>query len=71
VERIFSRGRTLLTHTRNSLEAQTVRSLLCLGEWFANDIITVKNIAQAVSGLPDLEGDNEVEMEDGWDSIKK
>lgn len=71
VKRIFSRGHTLLTHTCNGLEAQTVRSLLCLGEWLKAGIISVKNIASAISGLLDLEGDEEVEMEEGWDSIRK
>ncbi|KIL65169.1 hypothetical protein M378DRAFT_52957, partial [Amanita muscaria Koide BX008] len=33
VERLFSRGRILLSHLRNRMSAQTTRALLCLGSW--------------------------------------
>lgn len=33
VERIFSRGRILLSHLRNRLSPQTTRSLMCLQAW--------------------------------------
>lgn len=33
VERLFSRGRILLPHLRNGLSAQSIRALLCLGDW--------------------------------------
>ena len=33
VERLFSRGRLLLSHVRNRLSTQRARALLCVGEW--------------------------------------
>ncbi|EKM74644.1 hypothetical protein AGABI1DRAFT_133044 [Agaricus bisporus var. burnettii JB137-S8] len=71
VERTFSKGRNLLTNRRNRLVGQTVRSLLCLGDWISAGIVTNKDIVRAVSGLPDIEGDDEVEMGAGWDKILK
>lgn len=61
----------LLTNCRNRLVGQTVHSLLCLGDWISAGIIMNKDIVRAVSGLPDIEGDDEVEMEAGWDRILK
>lgn len=68
VERVFSRGRILLSHIRNRLNAQTTRALLCLGSWSLLDLvkdIDVLTIAQ----MPGVEGDKDLEMDDGWDSI--
>jgi hypothetical protein len=33
VERIFSRGRLLLSYIRNRLSGESTRALLCLGAW--------------------------------------
>lgn len=33
VERVFSKGRILLSHVRNRLSAQTTRAVLCVGSW--------------------------------------
>ncbi|KDR79571.1 hypothetical protein GALMADRAFT_47315, partial [Galerina marginata CBS 339.88] len=33
VERLFSRGRLILSHTRSRLSPQSTRALLCLGSW--------------------------------------
>ena len=33
VERLFSRGRLLLSHVRNRLSTHRTRALLCVGEW--------------------------------------
>ncbi|EKM75177.1 hypothetical protein AGABI1DRAFT_95115 [Agaricus bisporus var. burnettii JB137-S8] len=67
----YLRDGNLLTNRRNRLVGQTVRSLLCLGDWISAGIIMNKDIVRAVSGLPDIEGDDEVEMEAGWDRILK
>ena len=39
VERLFSRGRLLLPYIRNRLSAESVRALLCLGDWARLDLI--------------------------------
>jgi hypothetical protein len=67
VERIFSRGRLLLSHVRNRLTAQTTRALLCVGLWSRLGLVKDKDI-QSVVSLPDVDGKEE-ELDDGWDSI--
>ncbi|XP_006462316.1 hypothetical protein AGABI2DRAFT_56444, partial [Agaricus bisporus var. bisporus H97] len=44
VERAFSKGGVLLTNRRNRLVGQTIRSLLCLGDWISAGIIKDKDI---------------------------
>ncbi|KAF7776710.1 hypothetical protein Agabi119p4_5103 [Agaricus bisporus var. burnettii] len=39
VERIFSEGRSLLSHTRNRLASESTRALMCLGEWSISGFI--------------------------------
>ena len=68
MERIWSKGRLTVSHTRSRLSAQTIRALLCVGEWSRLDLID-KDILKAVSNLDELEGDDEYEMEKGWDRI--
>jgi hypothetical protein len=33
VERLFSRGRLLLSHIRNRLSAKSIRAIMCVGSW--------------------------------------
>jgi len=57
-ERVFSRGRILLSHVRNSLSAQSTRALMCVGNWSLLGYIKDTDI-QAVTTLPELvEGQN-------------
>lgn len=69
VERIFSRGRLLLSHVRNRLSAQTTRAILCLGSWSSLGLVKDEDVMK-VAVMKDVEGDVEEEFEDGWDSIK-
>lgn len=68
VKRIFSRGRLLLSHVRNKLSTQTTRAALCLGEWSLLGMVKDEDVLK-VAAMSDEEGDEEVEFEDGWDSI--
>ena len=69
VERVFSRGRLLLSHTRSRLSAQTTRCLLCLGSWSPIGLIKDTDI-RASATLPELDGEEpDVEMPVGWDNI--
>lgn len=70
VERTFSRGRLLLSHVRSQLSAQTTRALLCVGEWSRLDLLREENLKPAAA-LPDIDGDEEYEMEDGWERVRK
>ncbi|KZV77954.1 hypothetical protein EXIGLDRAFT_597169, partial [Exidia glandulosa HHB12029] len=44
VERIFSRGRHLLHYERNRLAPESIRALLCLGEWARIDILKHEDV---------------------------
>jgi hypothetical protein len=68
VERLFSRGRLLLSHVRSRLSAQSTRALLCLGIWSKLNLVKNDDI-KAVISLPDIQDGLEMELEDGWDRI--
>ncbi len=67
VERVFSKGRLVLSHVRNRLSVQSTRALLCLGAWSRMGLVKDKDILQAVR-LPEIEG-CEAELENNWDCI--
>jgi hypothetical protein len=67
VERVFSKGRIVLSHVRNRLSAQSTRALLCLGNWSRLGYVRDKDVL-AVTMQPDLEGDEDY-LRDGWDAI--
>ena len=54
MERLFSRGRLLLSHTRSRLSAQTTRALLCLGSWSLAGLVKDDDV-KAVAVLDDVE----------------
>lgn len=68
MERLFSRGRLLLTHVRTRMSAQTTRALLCIGHWSPLKFIRAEDL-QKVAGLQDLKPGEEAELEVGWDYI--
>ena len=68
VERIFSCGRLVLSHVRNQLSSQSTRALLCLGSWSLQDLVKDSDVL-AITALKEVEGDEDVELEDGWDRI--
>jgi len=68
VERLFSRGRLLLSHVRSHLSPQSVCVLLCLGAWCKLGLVKDDDVL-AVAAMPDIPGDDDMELEDGWDII--
>jgi hypothetical protein len=69
VERVFSRGRLVLSHVRSRLSAQTTHAILCLRSWSLLGFVKNHDVKAAAS-LPEVEGvDSDFEMEDGWDVI--
>ncbi|KAL1937246.1 hypothetical protein VTO73DRAFT_13915 [Trametes versicolor] len=68
IERAFSRGRIILPHLRNGLSANSIRAILCLGEWSLLNLVKDEDISAEVK-VPGLEGEEDVELENGWDSI--
>lgn len=70
VKHIFSHGRLLLTCVRNHLSAQTTRSLICLRYWIPLNLVKTSDILKDISKMGDvLDGEEDQEMEDGWDRI--
>ena len=67
MERLFSRGRLLLSHVRSRLSPQTIRALLCLGLWSQMDLVKSEDL-HAVCKLDEVEGEDE-DLEDGWDTL--
>lgn len=67
MERVFSKGRIVLSHIRNRLSVQSTRALMCLGNWSRLGYVRDKDVL-AVTMKPDLEGDEE-DLPDGWDAI--
>jgi hypothetical protein len=69
VERVFSRGRLVLSHVHSRLSAQTTRAILCLGCWSLLGLVKNSDV-KAAAALPDVQGmDSDYEMEDGWDRV--
>lgn len=69
VERLFSRGRMLLSHTRNRLSSQSIRAILCLGSWGFHTFVGSTDL-QKLASLQDIEGDEDVVLDDNWDGIQ-
>ncbi|KAF5340854.1 hypothetical protein D9758_016602 [Tetrapyrgos nigripes] len=73
VEWHFSRGRLLPPYVRNRLKAQTMWSLMCLGQWSPLGMIHDDDIKAVVllDKIPLEEGDEDgdIEMPEGWDRI--
>jgi hypothetical protein len=69
VERVFSKGRILLSHVRNQLSVQSTRALMCLGAWSLMGYVKDRDLKE-VTVLPDLkEGEKEEPLADNWDLI--
>lgn len=68
VERVFSRGRILLSHIRNRLTVQSTRALMCLGTWSKLGLVKDSDV-RAVTVLPEMKGDDD-EVADDWDRIR-
>jgi hypothetical protein len=66
VQRLFSRGCLVLSHTRNRLATQTMRAIICLGTWSKMGLIKDNDVL-AVAKLEDVEGKDN--LDEGWDAI--
>lgn len=68
MERLFSRGRQLISPQRNRLSGKSIRALLCLGEWSRMGLVRDKDIMNVAVDTV-AEGDFDFEPEDGYDQI--
>ncbi len=67
VERVFSKGRLLLSHVRNGLSVQSTCALLCLGAWSKMGLVKDEDVVLAAK-LADVDGD-EADLDSDWDDI--
>ena len=58
VERVFSKGRLVLSHVRNRLSVASTRALMCLGAWSRLGLVREADIKAAAS-LPDVVGEED------------
>jgi hypothetical protein len=63
VERVFSKGRLILSHIRNRLSVGSTRALMCLGYWSRLGYVEDSDI-QAAAVLPDVIGKESKDAED-------
>jgi hypothetical protein len=68
VERVFSKGRILLSHIRSRLSVQSTRALMCVGAWSKLGFVKDKDVIVATR-LPEIEGDEE-DLDMNWDNIE-
>lgn len=67
VERVFSKGRLVLSHVRNGLSVQSTRASMCLGAWSKMGLVKDEDIMEAAR-LPEVKG-SEPELDSNWDFI--
>nr|GAT43317.1 predicted protein [Mycena chlorophos] len=70
VERLFSRGRLILNHTRSQLSSESIRALMCLGQWSKLDLVRTEDVLRVVEADDVPDDEDEPELEDGWDQIE-
>lgn len=54
VERSFSRGRILISHLRNRLRSDTIRALMCFGDWSRLDLFTPRELIDMLKDESDV-----------------
>jgi hypothetical protein len=67
VERVFSKGRLLLSHVRNRLTVDSTRALLCLGTWSKLGFVNKEDLL-AAAVLPEVK-EGEEDLPDDFDLI--
>ena len=60
VERLFSRGRLILSHMRSQLSVVSTRALLCLGSWSLRGLVRDEDV-KAVALLDEIQGQIELD----------
>jgi hypothetical protein len=68
VKHIFSCGWLILSHVHSHLSAQSTWTLICLRSWSLLGLVKDSDVI-AVTILPEVEEEEEPELENGWDHI--
>lgn len=67
MERVFSKGRLLLSHVRNRLTVDSTQALLCLGTWSKLGYVNKEDLLAAAM-LPEVK-EGEEDLPDDFDLI--
>ena len=63
MERVFSGGWLLLTHTRSALSSELTRAVLCLHQWSEIDLVRDDDL-EVAARLEELDGEDSVPESD-------
>ena len=69
VERVFSKGRLLLSHVRSRMNAQTTRAVLCVGAWSRAGYVKSADLRKAAQAADVDDEDGQFKLAPGWDRI--
>ena len=64
VERVFSKGRLIISHICNRLSAPSTRALMCLNYWSKLGFVNLEDL-KAGASLPDVK-EGETWSDDDW-----
>ncbi|KAE9385755.1 hypothetical protein BT96DRAFT_568411 [Gymnopus androsaceus JB14] len=64
VECSFLRGRILISHLRNCLRANTIRALMCFGDWLRQDFISNAELVELLRDTGKGKGKANTEEDD-------
>ena len=67
MERVFSQGRLLLPYVRNCLSSESMRALLCIGDWSWRGLLK-DMVIKTAAVLPELTR-YEPPLPHDWDAI--
>ena len=68
VERVFSKGRLLLSHVRSRMNANTTRAVLCVGAWSRAGYVKAVDLRKAAQSA-DLDDGSKLKLAPGWDKV--
>ncbi|EPT01245.1 hypothetical protein FOMPIDRAFT_1120678, partial [Fomitopsis schrenkii] len=66
VERLFSKGRIIVTHLRNGLSAKSIRALMCLNDWSPLGLIHDTDVLAVTTEDPLKDPDAAEDPEEVW-----
>lgn len=67
-ERVFSKGRLVISYIHNCLSAQSTHVLMCLGYWSKLGFVSLEDL-KAGASLPDVKEDKTSWSDDEWKVI--
>ena len=66
VERLFSKGRIIVTHLRNGLSAASIRALMCLNNWAPLGLVHNSDVLAVTMEDPSKDPEADEDLEELW-----